>query len=330
MNFAMMMDGCAQRSYFVKDKKAYKLKSDNLEPYVHYHSISNECGLGIWGWPFLFNGYMINLTEWDELPTLDLDVIMVALEKKLDMYNVDMLRRQYPNAMIVSFVKEDYWINCTIQQRVDFFKSCDVITFPWNIDRDRDPNGILGLENMTEMCGRDVHYIPQPHDINFLYDRYFEPNRNIQILNYRPTQDNRISSDGDYIEYIGNKYNVKVIKHLVKNKDPHKDNTWEQFLSGIKDSLYCFNTAKEKVGGSMGVQCAALGILNFGGIQDSHEILFSETATNDLVKLEDIFQKIHNDNELRESIIKKAFDKALENYSHDSVKKRFIDVIKGY
>ena len=29
MNFAMMMDGCAQHSYFVKDKKAYKLKSDN-------------------------------------------------------------------------------------------------------------------------------------------------------------------------------------------------------------------------------------------------------------------------------------------------------------
>ena len=78
----------------------------------------------------------------------------------------------------------------------------------------------------------------------------------------------------------------------------------------------------------MGVQCAALGILNFGGIQDSHEVLFPETATNDLVQLEEIFQKIHNDTELRESIIKKAFEKALENYSHDSVKKRFIEVIK--
>ena len=133
MNFAMMIDGCAQRSYFVKDKRAYKLKSNNLEPYSHYHSIGNECGLGIWGWPFIFNGYMINLTEWDDLPTLDLDVIMVAIEKQLDKYNVDMLRKKYPNAKIVSFVKEDYWVNCTIQQRVDFFKSCDVITFPWKI-----------------------------------------------------------------------------------------------------------------------------------------------------------------------------------------------------
>jgi hypothetical protein len=181
---------------------------------------------------------------------------------------------------------------------------------------------------MTEMCGRDVHYVPQPHDINFLYDRYFEPNRNVQILNYRPTQDNLVSGNEDYVEYIGNKYNVNVVKHLVKSKDPHKDNTWEQFLSGITKSLYCFNTANQRVGGSMGVQCAALGILNFGGIQDSHEVLFPETATNDLVQLEEIFQKIHNDTELRESIIKKAFDKALENYSHDSVKKRFIEVIK--
>ena len=327
MNFAMMMDGCAQQSYFVKDKKAYKLKSDNLEPYSHYHSIGNECGLGIWGWPFMFNGYMINLTEWDELPTLDLDVIMVAIEKQLDKYNVDMLRKKYPNAKIVSFVKEDYWVNCTIQQRIDFFKSCDVITFPWKIERDSDPNGILGIQNMIERCGRDVHYIPQPHDINFLYDRYFEPNRNVQILNYKAPTDGRDGGGENYVEYIGNKYNVKVIKHVVKSGDPHKDNTWEKFLSGITKSLYCFNTAKIKTGGSMAVQCAALGILNFGGIQDSHEFLFPETATNDLDELELIFKKIHNDTDLRERIIKSAFDKAVDNYSHESVKKKFIEAV---
>ena len=64
---------------------------------------------------------------------------------------------------------------------------------------------------MIERCGRDVHYIPQPHDINFLYDRYFEPNRNVQILNYRPTQDNLVSGNEDYVE--------KAKKNLIKSEN---------------------------------------------------------------------------------------------------------------
>lgn len=323
MNFALIIDGCVQKSYYVKDKRSYRFGTD--EPYSHHHSIGNECHIGLWGWPFVFDGCFLNWTEFSELPTLDLDVIMVAIEKNFN-YNVGALRKKYPNATIISFVKEDYWVNGTIQQRVDFFKSCDVITFPWKIERDDDPNGILGIQNMIERCGRDVHYVPQPHDIDFLYDRYFEPDRDIQILNYKAPTDGRDGGGENYVDYIGNKYNVKVIKHSVKYEGPeHKQ--WEEFLSGITKSLYCFNTAKIKTGGSMAVQCAALGILNFGGIQDSHEVLFPETATNDLDELELIFKKIHNDTDLRNSMIKRAFDKAVENYSHASVKEKVLNII---
>ena len=170
MKFAMLVDGCVQRSYYVKDKKSYKFDTD--EPYSHHHSIGNECHLGIWGWPFLFDGYFLNWTEFEELPTLDLDVIMVAIEKNPDKYNTGMLRKKYPNATIVSFVKEDYWTVSNVEQRINFFKECDVITFPWNIDKDE--NGILGLENLNRLCERKVHYVPQPHDIDFLYDKYKE------------------------------------------------------------------------------------------------------------------------------------------------------------
>ena len=82
MKFAMIIDGCVQRSYFIKDGKSYKLKANNLEPYRHHHSIGNECHLGLWNYPFLFEGgHFINLTEWDELPKLDLDLILIALER---------------------------------------------------------------------------------------------------------------------------------------------------------------------------------------------------------------------------------------------------------
>ena len=97
MNFAMIIDGCVQRSYYVKDGKSYRFETD--EPYSHHHSIGNECHLGIWGWPFLFNGYFLNWTEFDELPGLDLDIVMVAIEKNPN-YNVDILRKRYPNATI--------------------------------------------------------------------------------------------------------------------------------------------------------------------------------------------------------------------------------------
>ena len=44
----------------------------------------------------------------------------------------------------------------------------------------------------------------------------------------------------------------------------------------------------------MAVQCAALGILNIGGVQDSHEILFPNTATNDWQLLEKSFDNYYN------------------------------------
>ena len=129
MNFAMIIDGCLQRSYYVKNSKSYRFETD--EPYSHHHSIGNECHLGLWGYPFLFDGYFLNWTEFDDLPTLDLDLILVAIEKKPNQYNVSMLREKYPNAIIISFVKESHWIHSTVQQRLEFFKACDFNTFPW-------------------------------------------------------------------------------------------------------------------------------------------------------------------------------------------------------
>ncbi len=78
----------------------------------------------------------------------------------------------------------------------------------------------------------------------------------------------------------------------------------------------------------MAVQCAALGIINIGGFQDSHELLFSDTATNDWRRLEEVFQKINSDSNYRNSIVIEAFDKAMNHYSHEAVKKRFLEVIE--
>ena len=79
----------------------------------------------------------------------------------------------------------------------------------------------------------------------------------------------------------------------------------------------------------MAVQCAALGIINVGGVQDSNEILFPSLASNDLNKLEEIFKTIHNNSDKREEVIQTAFNKAKSHYSHDVVKERFLGVVNG-
>ena len=327
MKFAMIVDGCVQRSYFVKDKKSYRLKADNLEPYGHHHSIKNECHLGIWGWPFVFgDGYFINWTEWETLPDLDLDVIMVALEKNPHKYNVQMLRKAYPNAVIVSFIKEDYWTKYTPQQRIDFFNQCDHITFPWNIEHDSNPQGILGISTLSNICNKKVYYIPQPHNIEYLHNNYYNENKNLQILNYKTPEISEGERTSDFVDYIQKKYNIEVTKHIVKYKgEGHKQ--WEEFLSGITTSGYCFNLDTVKSGGSMAVQCAALGILNIGGVQDSHEILFPDTATNDWGKLEKIFDLYYNNIDKHYDAIQFAYNKAIDVYSYKSIESRFKKMI---
>ena len=78
----------------------------------------------------------------------------------------------------------------------------------------------------------------------------------------------------------------------------------------------------------MGVQCAALGILNIGGIQDSHRLLWNETATNDEVKLEQTFLEILQDENKHYEIIQNAYNNANELYSLNAIKNKFLKIIE--
>ena len=77
----------------------------------------------------------------------------------------------------------------------------------------------------------------------------------------------------------------------------------------------------------MGVQCAALGIINFGGMQDSHEILWPDLATNNENILKEKFEQIINDVTLHNTYIENAFLKAQSMYSYESVKEQFLKII---
>ena len=101
MKFALITDTGSVSSYICQNGKVYLLESG--EPYYRLPHISNECMMGFWNYPVLFDGYFINLRE-SILPDEDLDVIFASIE--VDSRNLDIIKNAYPKAKIFGSIKE--------------------------------------------------------------------------------------------------------------------------------------------------------------------------------------------------------------------------------
>ena len=260
MKFALIVDSCKVESYIVRNKKAYKFKEPNV-PYQFHHSINNECFMGFWSYPFVFNGCFLNWSEWKELPDLDLDIIFVSIEKKFQECEIQYLRKKYPHAKIFGYVKEMWNLDSTWQKRLKVLNQCDHVIFPimnYNM-----------FPNIVNNCIVPISFLTQP------VDKWYK------FVSYWP----------------------KSTFHI--NLDP------------IRSCM-----------GQQTVQCATLGVIQLGGLNDSHEILFPETATNDFDVLESKFLDYLNNHENRIKTMKYAFDMVNQIYSYDSTLKQF-SKIKG-
>ena len=61
------------RSYYVKDSEGHTF-DDN--PYIYHHSVSSKCYPSTHNFTFLWgDGIFLNLSEWDNLPNFNFDVI---------------------------------------------------------------------------------------------------------------------------------------------------------------------------------------------------------------------------------------------------------------
>jgi hypothetical protein len=78
--------------------------------------------------------------------------------------------------------------------------------------------------------------------------------------------------------------------------------------------------------GMQGIQVASVGSINLGGLNESHLILFPETATNDKKVLEERFVKYLNDEVARFRVIEHAWNTLNEIYNYDLVKKQLVEV----
>lgn len=317
MKFALIVDSCKVESYIVRNKKAYKFKEPNV-PYQFHHSINNECFMGFWSYPFVFNGCFLNWSEWKELPDLDLDIIFVSIEKKFEECEIQYLRKKYSHAKIFGYVKEMWNLDFTWQKRLKVLNQCDHVIFPimnYNM-----------FPNIVNNCIVPISFLPQPVDIDYLYDNFYHEERNESLFVYDITFNQ--SRQGDTIKFanhISKKYNIPI-NHI--NTQNEKDQ-WYKFVSYWPKSTFHINL--DPIRSCMGqqtVQCATLGVIQLGGLNDSHEILFPETATNDFDVLESKFLDYLNNHENRIKTMKYAFDMVNQIYSYDSTLKQF-SKIKG-
>jgi len=125
----------------------------------------------------------------------------------------------------------------------------------------------------------------------------------------------------EFVKHISEKYKIP---YYIKQEIPGKFNIpLPEFYKIWSSCTFHFNLDPvEWFPGSQGVQVAAAGVINVGGLNESHKQLFPELATNDVEILENKIDEIISDINIRSKIMKYAFDKVNELYSFNTVKKQ--------
>ena len=319
MKFALILESSVQQSYSVRNKCAYKYGTDEIYEWHSSIRVGNEMtSMGPFAYPFIFEGDYINWEEQGNLPKVDYDVIFCALEKYPEKYNVSKIRKAYPNALIVGTVKELYFIR-DYQTRVNFFNECDMICVPY-----KDSWYSL-FPKLKSDVNKPIHWLPQGYDIDFLYEHFYEELRDETIFSYIAPHPPRRNNTAMFAQNMAIKYNIPIVRKEIPYTGPDCQQ-WLNFIQIFNQSTFCFNLDPEPQFGQQGVQCAILGVVNIGGINDSHFSLHPNTSHNNTDKLEQEFVKYLEDIEYRNRQIQTSYQTAQEIYSFDAVKNKFLEI----
>ena len=103
---------------------------------------------------------------------------------------------------------------------------------------------------------------------------------------------------------------------------------WDDFTNLWSPCLWHFNLDPSNLQqGAHIVAVANVGCINIGGVNESHHILFPETATCDEKILEEKFERYFNDEDKRFEVINYAWEKLNECYSVDLVKNQLLEML---
>lgn len=276
IKFGMFLDKTKVKSYYSQNQKVFNYFTK--EPYIREHSISNECQMGFWSYPVMFDGKMLNLNEFDNLPDEEFDLIFLNLESSTPKFDFDKIKQKY-NCKIFGIFKELWDVNSLVQYNA--FSKCDKII-----------TGVFHQVGLLEQIyGNKVHYIPQPVNVDFLRKKYYVQTKENYIFCYL-TADQRCIYNLNFSNYISQKYQIPM-----KYNDPKNKLNWGDFLKYFGNAKYQLNLDTESLSvGQQSCQCAALGVINLGGNNDATYNLYPETYGLDFVKIENFLKYLLNEN----------------------------------
>ena len=315
MKVALITDKSGMEPYYANSGKIYRL--DNDKPYIHEQSLGNECIMGFWNIPVLFDGWFLNSNyiEPKNFPDIDLDLIFLSHQKKDTPIPVSFIRKKYPNAIIASITQETFTEHDILYNN---FKDCDIICGCYS-DVER-------YDDIMNRIDKQMHWIPEPFDVNYLHKKYYTGEKDLSIFSYKHSRPQRMGQTEPFANYIGQKYNIPVVRKWTELVD----NQWKDFLDMWTPSAYHFNLDPEPHPGDQAIQCAIVGTINIGGNNDSHKILFPETSGNDLKQLEDQIKLYLNSEETYFKAVEYAWNKVNEIYSFEAVKLRIEKIVNQY
>lgn len=318
MKFALILESSLQKSFSVRDKCAYKLGTNQIYDWHSSIRVNDEMTtMGPFAYPFIFEGDYLNWAELETLPPNGYDVIFCALEKHPDKYSVSQIRKAYPNAIIVGTVKELYFIK-DYKTRIDFFNQCDYICVPY-----KDSWHSM-FPDIKKHVNKPIHWLPQGYDVDFLYKNFYQEERTESFFSYIAPHPPRRANTEQYTNFLSQNFNIPLIR---KNLTQAYDNQWHDFISLFSKSTFCINLDPEPQFGQQGVQCAILGVINIGGVNDSHFNLWPDTCHNNLDELTRFVAHCLDNPEYRFTIMKDAFEKVSKIYSFEAVKNKFNTII---
>lgn len=334
MKFALMMDDCAIKSYYIKDGSAYDY-SDN--PFVYHHSVSPQCMTAMQNLPYLFDeGYFWNWSEWDNLPDVDLDLIFydngkIGLDNiNYEKYSVSRLREKYPKAKILGWIKE-VWVGQAGNyeheryiNRLKHLNECDAIVTSGVSTQFKN---IDVFNHIRKYVDKKWNFLSQPVNTEYLFDNFYSDEKELAMYAYLPNPVPRRGETYNFVNYLSKKYNVKVIHKPLQDGQKFDYLSLNDFIRLWSSCAFHFNLDPLDIfPGNQVMQVACTGGLNFGGVNESHTLLYPETATCDVKVLEDIFVECLNNDSLRFKMIEYAWEKVNQIYGFKTVKKQISDL----
>ena len=323
MRVGLFWDGAINiNSYYVKDGVGYNYFTN--EPYVYHHSVSPECYPATQNFTFLWgSGSFINISEWEELPDLDLDIIFYANERSgledenYEKYCVGRLKDKYKNVKIVGYLKEVYVKEHRFDNRIKFLKECDYIHAE-AAGRMKSLDEFTKIENLTN---RKLNFSNQPLNVDYMFDNFYTNEKENSIFAYLPAPIHRRGRTYEFANYIGKKYNIDVKYKSLSYGQKFDYLSQKEFIKLWSSSFYHFNLDPIDIHpGGQCIQVASVGSINIGGLNESHHILYPDTATCDEKILEEKLDEYINDEKKKFNAIEYAWEKVNENFSFKKVK----------